>query len=59
VRGANVVRSHNSPARIIPQRGKVTEDHGKSSLNKEWAVFHEDEPRSNFTDDARHLAPQS
>jgi hypothetical protein len=53
------MRSHNSPARIIPQRGKVTEDHGKSSLNKQWAVFHEDEARSNFTDNARHLGPQS
>jgi hypothetical protein len=59
VRSANVVRSHNSPARIIPHLGKVTEDHGKSSLNKQWAVFHEDEARSNFTDNARHLAPQS
>jgi hypothetical protein len=59
VGSANVVRSHNSPSRIIPHFGKVTEDHGKSSLNKQWAVFHEDEARSNFTDNARHLAPQS
>ncbi len=59
VRSANVVRSHNSPARIIPHFGKVTEDHSKSSLNKQWTVFHEDETRSNFTDNARHLGPQS
>jgi hypothetical protein len=59
VRSANVVRSHNSPARIIPHFGKVTEDHGKSSLNKQWAVFHEDESRLNLADNARHLSPQS
>jgi len=27
--------SHNTPSRVIPQFGKVTEDHGKSSSNKE------------------------
>jgi hypothetical protein len=59
VGSANVVRSHNSPASIIPHFGKITEDHGKSSLNKQWAVFHEDEARSNFTDNARHFGPQS
>jgi hypothetical protein len=59
VGSTDVVRSHNSPARIIPHFGKVTEDHGKSSLNKQWAVFHEDEARSNFADNARHLGPQS
>jgi len=56
---AGVIRSHNSPARIIPHFGKVTEDHGKSSLNKQWAVFHEDVLRSNFTDNSRHVAPHS
>jgi hypothetical protein len=56
---AGIVGSNNSPARMIPQRGKVTEDHGKSSLNKQWAVFHEDEARSNLADNARHFSPQS
>jgi hypothetical protein len=51
--------SHNSPSRIIPQRGKITEDHGKSSSHKRWAVLHEYVSRSNFTDNARHLPPQS
>jgi hypothetical protein len=54
-----VIGSHNSPARIIPQFGKVTNDQGKTSLNKQWAVFHEDESRSNFADNARHFSPQS
>jgi hypothetical protein len=39
--------------------GKVTEHHGKSSLNKHRCVFHEDESRSNFTDNSRHLAPEA
>jgi len=29
-----VVSSQHTPSSIIPQRGKVTEDHGKSSSNK-------------------------
>jgi hypothetical protein len=53
----SVMCAHNSPPRIKPQRGKITEDHGKSSLNKHRAVFHPHESRSNFTDDARHLSP--
>ena len=56
---SGVVRSHNSPPRIIPHFGKVTEDHGKSSGNKQRAVFHEDVPRSYFTDDSRHVGPQA
>lgn len=31
---SDVVRSQHTPPRIIPQRGKVTEDSGKSSVNK-------------------------
>jgi hypothetical protein len=56
---SGMVRSHNSPPRIKPQRGKVTEDHGKSSGNKHRAVFHPHESRSYLTDDARHLAPET
>lgn len=53
-----MARSHNSPWRIIPHFGKVTEDGCKSSSNKQWAVFHEDEPRSYLADNARHLTPE-
>ena len=56
--GAGVMRSKHAPLRIIPQRGKVTEDHGKASSNKHWAVFHKDETRSNLTDNSRHLSPK-
>ena len=59
VRRSGVSSSQHSPPRIVPQRGKVTEDHGKSSANKERAVLHEDEARSNLADDARHLSPQA
>ena len=31
---SDVVRSQHTPPRIIPQRGKVTEDSGKPSVNK-------------------------
>jgi len=59
VRRAGVMRSHNSPPHIIPHFGKVTEDHGKSSGNKQRAVFHEDVARLYFTDDSRHVGPQA
>jgi len=59
VGSSGVFRSQHSPSRIIPHRGKITEDHGKSSGNKERAVFHKNETRSNLTDDARHVRPQT
>jgi hypothetical protein len=35
VRGANIVCSQHTPPRIVPHFGKVTEDSGKTSGNKE------------------------
>jgi hypothetical protein len=35
VGSANVNRSDNAPSRIIPHRGKITEDAGKSASNKQ------------------------
>jgi hypothetical protein len=58
VGSAGVVRSHNSPSCREPHRGKVSEDDGKSSSNKHRAVLHPHEAGSNFTDNARHLAPE-
>ena len=58
VGSACVVRSHNFPSCIKPQRGKVTEDHGKSSSYKHWAVFHPDVAGSYLTDNSRHLCPK-
>jgi hypothetical protein len=34
--GSEVSRSHNTPPRVIPHFGKVTENHGKSSSHKQW-----------------------
>jgi hypothetical protein len=34
--GTEVSRSDNTPSRVIPHFGKVTEHHGKSSSHKQW-----------------------
>lgn len=59
MRGTDVVRAHNQPFRIVPERGKVTKDSCKTSADEHRAVFHVREARSNLTDDPRALAPQS
>ena len=58
MRGACVVRSHNSPSCREPQRGKVREDQAKASAYKHRAVLHPDVAGSNLTDNARHLCPK-
>jgi hypothetical protein len=57
--GAHVVRTEHTPFRIVPHRGQVTEDDVKSAKSEGWAVFHEDEGRSHFANDAGELAPKS
>jgi hypothetical protein len=57
--GSDMMRSQHSPARIIPQVGKITEDHGKTSGNKQRAVFHKHETRSNLTNNSCHVRPQT
>ena len=59
VRGANVGSSHNSPSRVIPERGKVAKDPSKSSRNESCGVFHEREPWSYLANDPCHVSPQS
>jgi hypothetical protein len=56
---ASVARSHNSPSCREPHRGKVKQDQSKSSSHKHRAVFHPHEAGSNFTNNARHLSPES
>jgi hypothetical protein len=56
---ASVCCAHNAPFRVIPHFGKVTEDHGKSSLDEQRAVFHEDVSGSYLTDNSRHVLPQA
>jgi hypothetical protein len=35
VRCSDVVRSQHTPRRVIPERGKITDDDGKTSSHKE------------------------
>ena len=51
--------AQHSPARIIPQRGQVSENSSKPARSEDWGVFHEDEARSHLANDARHVRPHS
>ena len=51
--------SHDSPSRMIPQRGQVSEAGSKSPSSEHWRVFHEREAGSNFTDDSGHFHPEA
>jgi hypothetical protein len=51
--------AQHRPPSIVPERGKVTEDHGKSSSHKSRHVFHERVAGSNLTDNPRHLGPEA
>jgi hypothetical protein len=59
MRSTGVVRSHNSPDRIIPQRGKVAEYSVKPPRSEHWAVLHEREPGLYLANDPGHFGPQS
>jgi len=59
VRGAHIGRSHNSPLRIKPERGKISKHLVKSSRNESWAVFNERETGSYLANDAGHVVPHA
>ena len=59
MRSTGVVRSHNSPFRIVPQRGKVAEYFVKPPRSEHWAVLHEREPGLYLANDPGHFGPQS
>jgi len=59
VRRSNIGSSHNSPLRVIPERGKITKDSVKSSSNEHWAILHEDVTGSYFANHPRHVLPHS
>lgn len=42
-----------------PQVGNVTEDSGKASSHKQWAVLQVEEARSNLTGNSDHFPPQA
>ena len=49
----------HSPSRIVPQRGQVSEYTSKPPRSERWGVLHEDEARSYFANDPRHLSPET
>src|SRR6267378_3324309 len=54
------VRSgYNSPAAVIPQRGKVSNNSNPASKSEHWRVLHEDVSRSYVANDSSLLAPQA
>ena len=59
MRSTGIVRSHNSPLRIVPQRGKVREYSVKPPRSEHWAVLHEREPGLYLANDPGHFGPQS
>jgi hypothetical protein len=54
-----IASSQHAPLSIKPHCGQVTEDDVKSIGSKPWGVFHEDETRSHFANDASELGPQT
>jgi hypothetical protein len=58
VRRPGVGSGNNSPARIIPQRGKVSENHSKPPKSEHWAVFHPYKSGLNLANDPGELGPQ-
>ena len=59
VRGANGRCGEQTPFRIEPVVGKVTEDSGKSSEpNKSGDVFQQDDARSHLADDLEAFGPE-
>lgn len=52
-------RRNNSPARIEPQRGKVSENNVNPPPKEHWAVLHEYEAGLYFANDAGEFGPQS
>jgi hypothetical protein len=59
MRSADIASSQHCPSTVIPERGQVTEDSSDSPKKDCWAVLHEDDARSNFANDARHVPPEA
>lgn len=57
VGGTNGGRGEQTPLRIEPERGKITEDIGKSSTNNSWDVLQEHVSGSHVADDPGDVGP--
>jgi hypothetical protein len=58
VRGTKRRCGYNLPFRIIPVRGKPSEDSVESPISESWYVFHDDVLGSNSANDPRELPPE-
>jgi len=58
MRGTDGGSRYAVPRRVIPERGQVTEDGIESSNKEPWHVLHEDEARSKYANDVRHVGPE-
>lgn len=54
-----VGRRYDSPARIIPQRGQVSENGSEPPSSESWRVLHEDVVGFHFANDSDKFLPQS
>jgi hypothetical protein len=54
-----VERAQHAPARIVPQRGQISEYDIKPPPSKHWAVFHEHVTGSYLAKDASELPPEA
>jgi len=61
VGSAGMVRANDSPLRIEPHLGQVSEYKSKPPplSNEVWRVLHEDVARSYFANDPGHLHPEA
>lgn len=59
VRGAAVGRREHAPFRIEPEVGQRPENSVEPSNKEPWDVLHEDEARSHFANDTKHLEPEA
>jgi hypothetical protein len=58
VGSAGIVRPQDTPFRIEPQAGQVSENSSKPPRSEHWGVFHEDETGSNLANDPSEFKPQ-
>lgn len=58
VGSAGIGSSYNSPACVIPQRGKVPKDIGKSQRDVSGDVLQDDESRSQRANGCGHMGPE-
>jgi hypothetical protein len=59
MRGADAVCWNAIPLRIIPERGQVPENSSHPETKQAWRVFHDDDKRSKFANEALVFRPKA